>query len=290
MANDTGLHEYFIRRAANPPTTTPRREFEADVKNITSIAPKQCHRRPAFYVFHSAAASTDDSSPAAGSTRTSHGGRTCRLLKPSARVTARLVDPSLQKYLDSFWGVSPSDNPQMSLVYEAEWGVHEGRTFKSLRAAKTWLNTICRSRWFQAKFLPFYKFHLHDGPEAVGASARRNGFECHIVLPKNMRTELTILHELAHCVGHLSHNHDFCHAYLKLVKQFLGRESWDNLRYWFNDLNVKYWATRLPRLYGVRGPFSVEEWGSRRLEPFDLKGPLSLELLVAQSRRHTNNG
>ena len=63
---------------------------------------------------------------------------------------------------------------------------------------------------------------------------------CHVSIPRALRCELFVLHELAHALTFGGHGPEFCSAYLKLIRRFMGREVFEDLRFNFRANDVKY--------------------------------------------------
>jgi len=150
----------------------------------------------------------------------------------------------------------PRDS-QRSKVYKAEtahslW--FDEALFDSVGDVQRWVDSICKSRWFKNRF-PRYaldpKSLMKYGRSADGikvldgrgrrrACGLRRGF---IKLPIWTRTDLHILHEIAHVVTTTkvaSHGREFCANYLALVRQFMGKEEANELRECFKRHKVKY--------------------------------------------------
>ena len=112
-------------------------------------------------------------------------------------------------------------------VYQAEsclFPETEGHHFGTIDEIAAWLSEVIERDWFQREFPSFKGVVVHDGRGSCGARGWRdeNGLS-HISMPRQMRQQLTVLHELAHGLGHHSHNRFFCRTYLYLVRHALGR-------------------------------------------------------------------
>ncbi|TET39004.1 MAG: hypothetical protein E3J69_00820 [Anaerolineales bacterium] len=157
----------------------------------------------------------------------------------------------------------PRDS-QMSKVYAAErkhslW--REESQYDSISHVQVWVDSICKSRWFKNRY-PRYALaksiqtafltdrergiKVLDGRGRRKACGSTRGF---IKLPVWSRSDLVILHEIAHVVtrrkgyhGPLPayHGREFCANYLALVRQFLGKEAAKELKVCFKKSRVKY--------------------------------------------------
>ena len=106
-----------------------------------------------------------------------------------------------------------------------------GRHFQSLAEIEAWLLDLTGQRWFQRRFPAFERVQLHDGRGITWAQGwlAEDGIS-HINLPRAMRSELYVLHELAHGLGQHSHDREFCATYLTLVHFGLGRDAANDLK------------------------------------------------------------
>jgi len=157
----------------------------------------------------------------------------------------------------------PRDS-QRSKLYKAErlhslWS--NDSQFDSLKDVQDWVDKICKSRWFKNRY-PRHaldpKSLMRYGRSANGIKAldgrgrtRANGStRGFIKLPVWTRSELHILHEIAHVVTSrytvnsrklpAFHGRDFCANYLALVRQFMGKEAGKELKACFKKSRVKY--------------------------------------------------
>ena len=135
---------------------------------------------------------------------------------------------------------------QKTKVYHAEWDMQAkglvGKRFETLPAIDRWVNSIVlQSSWF--------KKHFPNGPGELHIKTKKKGKALgsihYLVLPPWAWTKLTILHELTHGVvwlhyGNYKHSWPFTRTYLKIVKHFLGKQYYDELRVQYKRLRVKY--------------------------------------------------
>lgn len=162
-----------------------------------------------------------------------------------------------------------SRDSQMSKLYAAErkhslWS--EESQYDSISHVQVWVDSICKSRWFKNRY-PHYA--LSQSRQTIFLNASERGIKVldgrgrrkacgsnrgYIKLPVWSRSDLVILHEIAHVVtrregyhGPLPafHGREFCANYLSLVRRFLGKEAGDELKEHFKKGRVKYTRKRL---------------------------------------------
>ena len=160
----------------------------------------------------------------------------------------------------------PRDS-QMSKVYAAErdhslW--HYDSQYDNIQQIQAWVDSICKSRWFKNRFFRYAidkkrmaKYGRRaDGIKVLDGRGRRNACGStrgYIKLPVWSRSDLVILHEIAHVVTSryttnnrklpAYHGRDFCANYLSLVRRFLGKEAGDELKACFKKRKAKYTRT-----------------------------------------------
>lgn len=152
---------------------------------------------------------------------------------------------------------------QRSKVYAAErkhslW--REESQYDSISYVQVWVDSICKTRWFKNRYPNYaldtsvmYRKHgikVLDGRGRVRPCGSTRGF---VKLPVWSRSDLIILHEIAHVVTRRNgyhgplpafHGRDFCANYLALVRRFLGKEAGDELKACFKNKRVKYTRKR----------------------------------------------
>ncbi len=164
----------------------------------------------------------------------------------------------------------------MSKVYAAErdhllW--RNNSQYENVQQIQVWVDSICKSRWFtnrfprhslsqkrQNLFLPDANrgIKVLDGRGRRRACGSTRGF---IKLPVWSRSDLHILHEIAHVITSryttpnrdlpAFHGRDFCANYLSLVTRFVGKDAGKELKECFKKRKVKY--TRTPRCRASKG-------------------------------------
>lgn len=170
----------------------------------------------------------------------------------------------------------PRDS-QRKKVYDSEqahslwtWDAHQ---YESVQQVQSWVDSICKSRWFINRFprhaidkkrIAVYGrradgIKVLDGRGRRGACGSTRGF---VKLPVWSRSDLVILHEIAHVVTSryttnnrklpAHHGRDFCANYLALVRRFLGKEAGDELKACFKKHKVKYTRSAKSRHESMR--------------------------------------
>jgi putative metallohydrolase (TIGR04338 family) len=143
-------------------------------------------------------------------------------------------------------------------VYAAErsieaWTNQGDMTLDEIRA---WLTKIFASAWFKKHYPKAKVWELKDGRgrRMAGGHGTRIHNECSLTLPRWARSRAVVLHELAHGlvdlhapVDHAAHGWEFCEIFLDLVRHFLGRQAYEDLRSAFKEHRVRYTAPRKRR-------------------------------------------
>ena len=158
-------------------------------------------------------------------------------------------------------------------TYRAEWAFYDtngyGREFDSIAEVQKYINKITKSKTYRKLWQEAYESRkekdfgaIFRGTQVSVAAKQRNGAgnagityveQNHIVLDtKTGMNEYTVLHELAHCVGHPHHGRSFRRTLVKLTSRFMGSEA-------ANVLKVEFKQRKLP--YGeARKPKTFEQW------------------------------
>ena len=120
---------------------------------------------------------------------------------------------------------------------------------KEASQCQAWVDTITRSRWWRARS-PIGQVKVFDGRGTsiargghFGNCGKKNGWG--VNLPKWARSEMVILHELAHVLTHSQciapwHGRRFCRNYLALVGRWMNRDNARRLRACFKKHRVKW--------------------------------------------------
>lgn len=112
-------------------------------------------------------------------------------------------------------------------LYKIEWAskAYYKYQFKTLAECKKFVNRVVRETGSDKKIIV---------KRGVGDAIAEGNV---IILPKWAYRKLTILHELAHCLGppQAEHGPVFIWTYLKLIRQFLGKAVWKEFRDALNE-------------------------------------------------------
>lgn len=149
----------------------------------------------------------------------------------------------------------------------------DGTPIPDVQEVQDYVDKVTRSRWFKARW-PKYRY---DKDRMVMSTARGARFERRphgivvldgrrrrsaygssngsIAMPRWSRSELLILHEMAHVVTGSSrkvraHGKYYCSNFLALIRHELGAEAANEMKQLFKEHRVKY--TR-PKARKVRG-------------------------------------
>lgn len=142
---------------------------------------------------------------------------------------------------------------QRQKVYDSEHGVDHGKTFVTVEECQAYVDRVLTRKRLQTKFSRFPKqIEVHPGVGRRIACAQVLYGMRVIKLPKWARTELVILHEIAHHVAQTdgrdwAHSWKFCHIHLALVREMMGREVETALRSEFRQRRVRYTEPRTKR-------------------------------------------
>ena len=135
------------------------------------------------------------------------------------------------------------DDSQRSALYEAEEFLlpeQQGREVRTCKEIYEWLSEIFASRWFKSRYRLRESFVVHDGR---GTAWARGWLDeegvCHVSIPRSLRRQLFVLHELTHALGFYGHDGAFCATYLALTRRFMGREAAEDLKFYFRMMGVK---------------------------------------------------
>jgi len=115
--------------------------------------------------------------------------------------------------------------------------------FESVGECQSYVDRVVASKWWKARSRTD-SIAVRDGRRRRSAAAF--GYAglriAHIALPRKLRQEAMILHELAHIMARkgAGHNREFRYWYVQLVTSFMGRESGKALREGLDAWNLKY--------------------------------------------------
>ena len=155
-------------------------------------------------------------------------------------------------------------------TYRAEWAFQDingsGRQFESIEQVQKYINKITKSKTYTKLWLDAYETRQNydvgailRGTSISVAAKKRNGAgnagvayvsQNHIVLDtKTGMNEYTVLHELAHCLGHAHHGRSFRQALVKLVSRFMGADVAKSLKSEFKNSKLSYGDARKPMTF-----------------------------------------
>lgn len=167
-------------------------------------------------------------------------------VRVTTRVNGRLVRGSSPR--------RPSGQPrdsQKSKVYNSEnvLRFHRLGTFKQTEA---WIRRVMRTKFWR-EFVPpgMPEDGRYRSPSTIKVKDGRGtriarGSRSRLNLPAWARTDVTVLHELAHALQteRPAHSWQFCAIYLQLIRRFMGKEEASALRAEYARRKVKH---RKPR-------------------------------------------
>ena len=145
-------------------------------------------------------------------------------------------------------------------AYRAEWAMKRkgqvGRHFATAMHVEAYVRRLAQSKWFMAKFGRHY-FRLEPAHSTSSSAHPGHVSRQHIIrINSEMRNELTVLHEMAHCVRPIVgewprevgawHGPEFAATFLILVQHQMGAASAKALRAEFTASRAKYKRPRAP--------------------------------------------
>jgi putative metallohydrolase (TIGR04338 family) len=130
---------------------------------------------------------------------------------------------------------------------EKELSVYSENGKMSLQEINDYLSRIFKSIWLKNAHPTVEGFKIHDGRGRKGAAGTAVGYICHLWLPKWSRSELVVLHELAHGLTVIRygygekpwHGEEYAWIYLCLVERWLGHSIGNELRHFYTKHHVK---------------------------------------------------
>ena len=160
---------------------------------------------------------------------------------------------------------------ERSKTYQSEWAFqkrYDVKKFKSLKQAQKRAKQIyATKKWQKVWNLERDKGEKRFNPTIVlkerSTGRGTAGFtDGHFVTLDSMAglDEYTLLHELAHCLGHMHHGRSFRRALLELVGAFIGMDAKKILKEEFTKRKLKFGE--------ASKPMTFEKWleSKRRME------------------------
>jgi hypothetical protein len=173
-----------------------------------------------------------------------------------------------RKYLGEFHlrqnrGAKYTRDTEKTKTYRAEWAytrnMGDKDTFASIEEAEKFAKRIYKSKtWNKIWEENFRSWQTENvgtrSPMIVAAqrdSKRLGGYTDgqRVTLYKNGLCKYTLLHELAHCLGHMHHGRSFRKTVLALVGTFLGADHKKELKRCFKEQGLKYGEARKPKTF-----------------------------------------
>jgi len=131
-----------------------------------------------------------------------------------------------------------------SKTYKAEWKFqakykYEIQDFDTLKEAQRYMNRVLKSKlWAELcggdPKIPTLEVNGFRGRTA----GRAYGWKIQLCA-RNGMDQYTLLHEMAHCAGHMHHDVSFRQCLLKLVSRFIGKDAAKCLKECFKEQGLK---------------------------------------------------
>lgn len=145
----------------------------------------------------------------------------------------------------------PRDN-QRARLYRAELEVDPGRRLPTVEKLQAYLDSLVQADWFVARW-PDRSFEVRPGFGHRRATADADGV---LQMPKWARTEMVLLHEVAHCLTpwtFASHGPEYAGVLLSLVRHGMGPAPAQALEDAFDRHRVRCGVAALPVPVRSRG-------------------------------------
>lgn len=179
----------------------------------------------------------------------------------------------------------PRDS-QRSKLYAAERdtrGEHAGRSYKTIDQCQAFADHVTKAAWTK-KHMPALALYRRTVQHGGGASYARTDHYT-IWLPAWARCDMVILHELAHCFvtshRYAHHGREFAHAFLRLVRRFIGRDAHAALRQSFRTHRVRCTLRRSAPLAGGQtqkrsgNPDALRRWRESKAMAASAPAPIT---------------
>ena len=138
-------------------------------------------------------------------------------------------------------GRTAQSDSSKTKTYKAEWHFEAEcgdsiKKFKTERQVENYLERIVNSKlWKELTDGKHINLHFSDSQRYCG---RAFGSKIEISRKVGMNS-YTVLHELAHCAGHMHHDVSFRNCLLRLVSRFIGREEAKVLKKKFREQGLQ---------------------------------------------------
>jgi len=157
----------------------------------------------------------------------------------------------------------PRDS-QRARLYRAEFEVDAGRRLPTVPILQAYADSLVQFDWFRARW-PDRAFEIRPGYGHRRATATVDGV---LQMPKWARSELVVLHEVAHCVtpwAYASHGPEYAGVLLCLVRRAMGPAPAQALEDAFDRQRVRCNSAAIPAPASVPTPApAVPEWAGPR--------------------------
>lgn len=155
-------------------------------------------------------------------------------------------------------------------TYRAEWAFYEtngyGREFDSIAEVQKYINKVTKSKTYRKLWQEAYESRkekdfgaIFRGTQVSVTPKKRNGagnagmayVDRNLIVldTKTGMNEYTVLHELAHCVGHPHHGRSFRRTLVKLTSRFMGVDAATALKVEFKERKLPYGDARKPKTF-----------------------------------------
>lgn len=138
-------------------------------------------------------------------------------MSPGLEDDGRVLHPLMGEPLAA---VRPRDT-QRARLYRAEFEIDPGRRLPTVEKLQAYVDALTRADWFTARW-PDRAFEVRPGFGHRKATADVNGV---LQMPKWARSEMVLLHEVAHCLTpwtFAAHGPEYAGVLLSLVRRSMG--------------------------------------------------------------------
>lgn len=148
-------------------------------------------------------------------------------------------------------------------TYEAEWRYQanfgSGREFSTLEEVQKYVDNVTKSKTYSKlvaegqnieRLFTNNRVKVSTKYRNTGRGTAGRATQGHITLDTKVgMNEYTVLHELAHCVGHWHHGRSFRQCLLKLVSRFMSAADAQFLKEEFKAGKLSYGNARKPMAF-----------------------------------------
>jgi putative metallohydrolase (TIGR04338 family) len=143
-------------------------------------------------------------------------------------------------------GVTRPRDTQRARLYRAEDELPPGRRLATVDALQAYVDDLAACAWFTARW-GIRRFEVRPGHGHRRATADRSGV---LQLPRWSRTELVVLHEVAHCLtpeSYAAHGPEYAGVFLSLIRRRLSPGTAQALEDAFIRHRVRWSVALVPR-------------------------------------------